>query len=186
MRLYFAERGIRSYAMTTGSKGMHVYVRVIDGYDSFAVRAASVVIARELAREHPDAFTDQWWKELRDGKVFVDFNQNAPHKNMFGAWGVRPRVGAQVSTPFRWDELDTIDPEACTIDTVPGRLSEQGDPWELMDAAPCTITPLVERFASDLADGVPDAPWPPVYPKMPNEAPRVQPSRARHPVSDTD
>lgn len=88
-------------------------------------------------------------------------------------------MGAQVSTPFRWDELDTIDPEACTIDTVPGRLAEHGDPWELMDEAPCAIGPLVERFANDIADGIPDAPWPPVYPKMPDEAPRVQPSRAR-------
>jgi hypothetical protein len=84
-----------------------------------------------------------------------------------------------VSTPFSWDELDSIDPEATTIDTVPARLAERGDPWEFMDDAACSITPLVEQFAADLADGIPDAPWPPVYPKMPNEAPRVQPSRAR-------
>jgi hypothetical protein len=117
--------------------------------------------------------------------VFVDFNQNAPHKNMFGAWCVRSRVGAQVSTPFGWDELDTIDPEATTIDTVPARLAATGDPWELMDEAPCSIAPLVERFVADLADGVPDPPWPPQYPKMPNEAPRVQPSRARsEPTAD--
>ena len=85
-----------------------------------------------------------------------------------------------MSTPFGWDELDSIDPDEMTIDTVPDRLDRLGDPWELMDDAPCTITPLVERFAADLADGIPDSPWPPVYPKMPNEAPRVQPSRARH------
>jgi DNA primase len=170
------------FAKTTGSKGIHVYVRVEPGWDSFAVRGAVVALGRELARRQPDLITDKWWKEERGTRVFVDFNQNAPHKNMFGAWGVRPRVGAQVSTPFGWDELDTIDPETMTIDTVPARFSERGDPWELMDDAPCSITPLVEQFAADLADGVPDAPWPPVYPKMPNEAPRVQPSRARQPI----
>ena len=179
VRDLLGELGMIGFPKTTGSKGIHVYVRVERGWDSFAVRGAVVALARELARRHPDLITDRWWKEERGSRVFVDFNQNAPHKNMFGAWGVRPRVGAQVSTPFTWDELATIDPEAATIDTVPGRLAELGDPWELIDDAPCDITPLVERFASDLADGVPDAPWPPVYPKMPNEAPRVQPSRAR-------
>ena len=179
VRLYFAELGIRSYVKTTGSKGLHVYVRVVDGYDSFAVRGASVTVARELARRHPDLITDEWWKELRDGRVFVDFNQNAPHKNVFGAWGVRARVGAQVSTPFEWDELMDIAPDELTMLTVPVRLAERGDPWAAMNDDPQEIAPLVERFADDIADGIPDAPWPPVYPKMPNEAPRVQPSRAK-------
>jgi DNA ligase D len=181
VRLYFAELGIRSYVKTTGSKGIHIYVRVVDGYDSFAVRAASVSVARELARRHPDLITDQWWKELRDGRVFVDFNQNAPHKNVFGAWGVRARVGAQVSTPVEWDELMDVDPDTLTMLTVPDRLAERGDPWADMDAEPQDIQVLVDRFAEDLANGIPDAPWPPVYPKMPNEAPRVQPSRAKQP-----
>lgn len=181
VRLYFAEHGIRSYVKTTGSKGLHVYVRVVDGYDSFAVRGASVTVARDLARLHPDLITDQWWKELRDGKVFVDFNQNAPHKNVFGAWGVRARVGAQVSTPIEWDELMDVRPDELTILTVPDRLAERGDPWADMDDEPQEIAELVERFADDIASGVPDAPWPPVYPKMPNEAPRVQPSRAKQP-----
>lgn len=179
VRLYFAEHGIRSYVKTSGSKGLHVYVRVVDGYDSFAVRGASVTVARDLARLHPDLITDQWWKELRDGKVFVDFNQNAPHKNVFGAWGVRARVGAQVSTPIEWDDLMDVRPDDLTMLTVPDRLAERGDPWIDMDEHPQDIGELVERFADDIADGVPDAPWPPVYPKMPNEAPRVQPSRAR-------
>ncbi|TDT17517.1 DNA ligase D [Ilumatobacter fluminis] len=179
VRLYFAEHGIRSYVKTTGSKGMHIYVRVVDGFDSFAVRGASVVIARDLADQHPDVFTAEWWKELREGKVFVDFNQNAPHKNVFGAWGVRPRVGAQVSTPIEWDEVMSVDPDALTLRTVPDRYAETGDPWHDIDDHPQDIGPFVERFADQIADGVPDAPWPPVYPKMPNEAPRVQPSRAR-------
>jgi len=181
VRLYFAELGIRSYVKTTGSKGLHIYVRVVDGYDSFAVRGASVSVARDLARRHPDLITDEWWKELREGRVFVDFNQNAPHKNVFGAWGVRPRVGAQVSTPFAWDELMDVMPDELTMLTVPDRLAERGDPWADMDDEPQDIAPLVEQFAEDIADGIPDAPWPPVYPKMPNEAPRVQPSRAKKP-----
>ncbi len=179
VRDLLAEHGMLGFAKTTGSKGIHVYVRVEPGWDSFAIRGAVIALGRELATRHPDLITDKWWKEERGERVFIDFNQNAPHKNMFGAWGARPRVGAQVSTPFGWDELDSIDPEEMTIDTVPARLAELGDPWELMDDAPCTITPLVERFAADLAEGIPDSPWPPVYPKMPNEAPRVQPSRAR-------
>jgi DNA ligase D len=179
VRDLLAELGMVGFPKTTGSKGIHVYVRVEPGWDSFAVRGAVVALGRELARRHPTLVTDRWWKEERGRRVFVDFNQNAPHKNMFGAWGARARVGAQVSTPFGWDELDTIDPESLTIDTVPARLAERGDPWALMDDAVCDITPLVERFAADLANGIPDAPWPPVYPKMPNEAPRVQPSRAR-------
>ena len=180
VRDYLAELGMLGFAKTTGSKGIHIYVRVEPGWDSFAIRGAVIALARELSERQPNLITDKWWKEERGERVFVDYNQNAPHKNMFGAWGVRPRVGAQVSTPFRWDELDTINPETCTIDTVPHRLAAHGDPWELMDEAPCSIAPLVERFAADLAAGVPDAPWPPQYPKMPNEAPRVQPSRARH------
>ena len=181
VRLYFAEQGIRSYVKTTGSKGLHVYVRVVDGYDSFAVRGASVTVARDLARLHPDLITDQWWKELREGRVFVDFNQNAPHKNVFGAWGVRARVGAQVSTPIEWDDLMDVQPDELTLLTVPGRLAARGDPWADMDDHPQDIAELVERFADDTANGIPDAPWPPVYPKMPNEAPRVQPSRAKKP-----
>lgn len=179
VRERLAELGMVGFAKTTGSKGIHIYVRVAPGWDSFAVRGACVALARDLAERHPALITEKWWKEERGRRVFIDFNQNAPHKNLFGAWGVRPRVGAQVSTPFYWDELETIGPQTCTIDTVPDRLAARGDPWELMDDAPCDITPLVQRFADDLARGVPDAPWPPVYPKMPNEAPRVQPSRAR-------
>lgn len=183
-RLYFEEQGIRSYVKTTGSKGLHIYVRVVDGFDSFAVRGASVTVARALAREHPHLITDEWWKELREGRTFVDFNQNAPHKNVFGAWGARPRVGAQVSTPVDWNDLLDVDPDELTVHTVPERLDDVGDPWVDMDDHPQDIGPLVERFAEDIANGIPDAPWPPVYPKMPNEAPRVQPSRAKQPADD--
>jgi DNA primase len=111
--------------------------------------------------------------------VFVDFNQNAPHKTVFGAWCVRPRVGAQVSTPIGWDELDAIEPDELTIATVPARLAARGNAWAGMYDRPQDLTPLLERSAHDLANGCMDAPWPPVYPKQPNEPPRVAPSRAR-------
>ena len=179
VRAFLSEEGLRAYVKTTGGKGLHVYVRVESGWDGFDVRRAAVTVAREMERRRPDLATAAWWKEERGTRVFIDFNQNAPHKNVFGAWCVRPRVGAQVSTPFDWDELDTIDPQAQTMATVPDRVAERGDPWSDIDDHPQTITPLVERFAADLAAGIPDAPWPPVYPKMPDEAPRVAPSRAR-------
>jgi DNA ligase D len=179
VRLYFAELGIKSYVKTTGSKGIHVYVRVVDGYDSFAVRGASVTAARDLARLHPDLITDQWWKELREGKVFVDYNQNAPHKTVFGAWSVRARAGGQVSTPFGWDELATIHPDQFTLSNVPARFSAAGDPWAEMYGDPQPLEPLLELHERDMAAGELDAPWPPVYPKMPNEPSRVAPSRAR-------
>jgi DNA primase len=113
--------------------------------------------------------------------VFVDFNQNAPHKTVIGAWTVRPRPGAQVSMPFAWDELDDIDPQALTLATVPARVAEKGDAWESMPKRPQSLEPLMEMHRRDMAAGLMDAPWPPVYPKMPNEPARVAPSRARKP-----
>jgi DNA primase len=139
-------------------------------------------VARELARLRPDVITDAWWKEERGERIFVDFNQNAPHKTVFGAWSVRARPGAQVSTPFEWDELEDIDPEACTLATVPARVEAQGDPWADVDADPQSLAPLLEMYDRDIASGLEDAPWPPVYPKMPGEPPRVSPSRAKKPA----
>jgi DNA primase len=111
--------------------------------------------------------------------VFVDFNQNAPHKTVFGAWSVRARPGAQVSTPFAWDELESISPDALTMVTVPARVQAQGDPWAPLNADPQSLEPLLAMSARDRDAGLADAPWPPVYPKMPGEPPRVAPSRAR-------
>jgi DNA ligase D len=178
-RELLTELGIRSFVKTSGSKGLHIYVRLLPNWDSYQVRAAAVALARELERRHPDLITAKWWKEERGTRVFVDFNQNAPHKTVFGAWCVRARPGAQVSTPFRWDELPAIHPDDLTMATVPGRVADGGDPWEAIDDEPQSIEPLVARYRDDLARGIPDAPWPPVYPKMPDEARRVNPSRAR-------
>jgi DNA primase len=173
------ELGIAAHLKTSGSRGLHIYAALERRWDSYEVRAAAVALARELERRHPDEITAQWWKEERGSRVFVDFNQNAPHKTVFGAWCVRPRVGAQVSTPISWDELPTVVPDELTIATVPGRLAERGNAWAGMYERPQDLTPLLERSAHDLANGLMDAPWPPVYPKQPNEPPRVAPSRAR-------
>jgi DNA ligase D len=173
------ELGIQAHLKTSGSRGLHIYVRLQPHWDSYQVRAAAVALARALERRHPDLITAQWWKEERGTRVFVDFNQNAPHKTVFGAWCVRPRVGAQVSTPIDWDELATVEPDTLTIATVPARMAQRGDPWAGINQRPQTLEPLLELSRHDLANGLTDAPWPPVYPKQPNEPPRVAPSRAR-------
>jgi DNA primase len=111
--------------------------------------------------------------------VFVDYNQNAPHKTVFGAWSVRARPGAQVSTPVSWAELDNIHPDQFTIAVLGDRLRQLGDPWLGMDDEPQSLEPLLAMSARDRASGLLDAPWPPVYPKMPDEPPRVAPSRAK-------
>src|SRR5579863_7962013 len=169
--------GITGYPKTTGNRGLHVYIRLRREWDSYQVRSAAVAIARELERRRPDLITAAWWKEERGTRVFVDYNQNAPHKTVFGAWSVRARPGAQVSTPFTWDELDRVHPDELTIDTVPARVAVSGDPWAGMPRQ--DLTPLLAMSERDLASGLTDAPWPPVYPKMPGEPPRVAPSRAR-------
>jgi DNA ligase D len=181
VRDFLASCGITSFVKTTGSRGLHIYVRLAERWDGYQVRAAAVALARELERRHPTLITAKWWKEERGTRVFVDFNQNAPHKTVFGAWCARPRVGGQVSTPISWDNLSTVDPDALTIQTVPAFVASHGDAWAEMNSSPQSLEPLLERSERDLAAGLMDAPWPPVYPKMPNEPPRVAPSRARQP-----
>ena len=181
VRALFDEVGVVGMPKTTGNRGIHVYVRLEHRWSSYDVRAAAVAVARELERRRPDLCTAAWWKEERGERVFVDFNQNAPHKTVFGAWCVRARPGAQVSTPFAWDELDEVHPDRFTMATVPPRVAEQGDPWAPMAATPQSLEPLLELHERDMASGLQDAPWPPVYPKMPGEPARVAPSRARKP-----
>ncbi len=141
------ELGIEVHLKTSGSRGLHLYVGLEPRWDSYEVRAAAVALARELERRHPDLVTAQWWKEERGARVFVDFNQNAPHKTVFGAWCVPPRVGGQVSTPITWDELPEVDPDALTLATVPGRVAAHGDPWEGKVGRPQDLEPLLERSA---------------------------------------
>jgi DNA ligase D len=179
VRKLLGEVGVIGLPKTTGNRGIHVYVRLQPRWTSIEVRSAAVAVARELERRRPELVTAAWWKEERGTRVFIDFNQNAPHKTIFGAWCVRARPGAQVSTPFSWQELDSIDPDALTITSVPKRVAAGGDPWEVMEAQPQSLEPLLEMHTRDAASGLLDAPWPPVYPKMPGEPPRVAPSRAK-------
>jgi DNA ligase D len=173
------ELGMVGYPKTTGNRGLHVYVRLEPRWDSYQVRAAAVAAARELERRRPELITSAWWKEERGRRVFVDYNQNAPHKTVFGPWSVRARPGAQVSAPLRWDEIETIHPDELTIASVPGRLAAEGAAWEGMNDHPQSLEPLLALHEQDRANGLRDAPWPPVYPKQPDEPPRVAPSRAR-------
>ena len=173
------ELGIAGHPKTTGNRGLHVYVRLLPRWDSYAVRSAAVAVARELERRRPDVLTAAWWKEERGERIFVDYNQNAPHKTVFGAWGARARAGGQVSAPLRWEDVFELHPDELTLATVPDRLDRFGDPWEDIDEAPQSLEPMLAMHERDRANGLLDAPWPPVYPKMPDEPPRVAPSRAR-------
>jgi DNA ligase D len=178
-RVLLEELGITGFPKTTGSRGLHIYVRLRPEWDSFEVRSAAIALARELERRHPEQVTAAWWKEERGRRVFVDFNQNAPHRTVFGAWFARPRSEGQVSAPITWDDLDDVDPNALTIRTVPDRVREHGDPWAGIGDQPQSLEPLLALADRDRADGLPDAPWPPEYPKQPDEPTRVAPSRAR-------
>ncbi|MFY9586787.1 MAG: non-homologous end-joining DNA ligase [Actinomycetota bacterium] len=179
LRALLDELGVTGYPKTTGNRGLHVYVRLERRWDSYQVRSAAVAVARELERRRPDVLTAEWWKEDRGERIFVDFNQNAPHKTVFGAWCVRARPGAQVSTPLHWDEIDAIHPDELTIASLPARLKDVADPWADMNDAPQSLEPMLAMHERDMANGLMDAPWPPVYPKQPGEPPRVSRSRAK-------
>ena len=142
LKLLLDELGIAAFPKTTGNRGLHVYVRLEPRWDSYAVRSAAVAVARELERRNPELITAAWWKEERGERVFVDYNQNAPHKTVFGAWCARPRPGAQVSTPLSWDELHDVDPDELTIATVPAR----DDPWAAINDL-AAVTGAVARAA---------------------------------------
>ena len=170
--------GLVGLPKTTGNRGIHIYVPLEAGrWNAIQVRAGAVAIARELERRRPERITAAWWKEERGRRVFIDFNQNAPHKTVFGAWSVRARAGAQVSTPVTWDEMADVMPDDMTMAVVPDRVRRLGDPWA--DRTAQSLAPLLVMSERDLASGLEDAPWPPVYPKMPGEPSRVAPSRAR-------
>jgi DNA ligase D len=173
------ELGLVGFVKTTGNRGLHVYLRLQTRWDPVTVRAAAVAVARELERRRPDLITAAWWKEERGTRIFVDFNQNAPHKTVFAPWSVRARSMAPVSCPLRWEEVDAIHPDDLTIAVVPERVRRLGNPWAAMDHHPNSLEPLLELVERDKAAGLLDAPWPPVYPKMEGEPTRVAPSRAR-------
>ncbi|MGD0441142.1 MAG: non-homologous end-joining DNA ligase [Acidimicrobiales bacterium] len=179
VKVLLDELGIASYPKTSGNRGLHIYARLEPRWSALEVRAAAVALARELERRRPDLVTASWWKEERGRRVFVDFNQNAPHKTVFGAWSARARSHAQVSTPLSWEEIADVEPDALTIATVPDRLRYLGDPWAAMSGEPQSLEPLLQLSERDRDAGLHDAPWPPQYPKQPDEPSRVAPSRAR-------
>jgi DNA ligase D-like protein (predicted polymerase) len=172
------EHGLIGWPKTSGSRGIHVYVRILPRWTFHQVRRAVLAFAREMERRMPGLATTAWWKEQRRG-VFIDFNQNARDKTIASAYSVR-QTGL-VSTPFRWDELSTIDPHAMTLEGFRDRWRRVGDLTAGIDEAAGDVTSLLELSAEDEARGLGDAPWPPHYPKQPGEPPRVQPSKRRRP-----
>jgi bifunctional non-homologous end joining protein LigD len=163
---------------TSGSRGIHVNVRIEPRWTFTEVRRAALALSREVERRAPALATSKWWKEERHG-VFLDYNQNAKDRTTCSAYSVRPLPDARVSTPLRWDEVPNCDPKDFTVLTVPKRFLELGDPHGAMNGVAGSLAPLLELATRDEASGLGDAPWPPHYRKMEGEAPRVAPSRAR-------
>jgi DNA ligase D-like protein (predicted polymerase) len=174
------ELGLRGWPKTSGSRGMHVNVRIEPRWSFTDVRRAALALSREVERRAPAIATSKWWKEERHG-VFLDYNQNAKDRTTCSAYSVRPMADARVSAPLEWDEVADCDPAAFTVQTMPARFASRGDPHADMDAAAGSLEKLLEFAARDEASGLPDAPWPPHYQKMDGEAPRVAPSRAKKP-----
>jgi bifunctional non-homologous end joining protein LigD len=172
--------GLVGWPKTSGSRGMHVYVRIERRWPFDDVRRAALAFAREVERRAPALATSKWWKEERHG-VFLDYNQNAKDRTIAAAYSVRPRPDARVSAPLAWDEIDACNPEDFTLTTMPGRFAAMGDRHADMDAHACSLEPLLELSARQAKEGLGDAPWPPHYRKQIGEPARVQPSRRRTP-----
>ena len=170
------EHGLRGWPKTSGSRGMHVHVRIQRRWSFDQVRRAALALAREVERRAPDHASSKWWKEERRG-VFLDYNQNAKDRTVASAWSVRPTPDARVSMPLEWDEVASCDPAAFTLATAPARFAERGDASAGIDAAAGSLDKLLELSASQEAAGLGDAPWPPHYKKERDEPPRVAPSR---------
>jgi DNA primase len=170
------ELGLRGFPKTSGNRGVHVYVRIEPRWTFTDVRHAAIAFGRELERRTPGV-TTSWWKEERGERVFVDYNQNSRDRTIASAYSLRPIAGAPVSTPVTWDELPEVDPRAFNLHTVPARFADVGDPHARIDDERFSLEPLLEMYARDEEQGLGDMPYPPDYPKMPGEPPRVQPSR---------
>jgi DNA ligase D len=181
LRRVLAEAGLTAWAKSSGNRGLHVFAPIRPEHEFLDVRHAVIAAARELERRMPDKVTTAWWKEERGKRLFVDFNQANRDRTMAGAYSPRALPHASVSAPLTWEELDGTDPKAHTILTMPQRLRDTGDPWEAMGEDPGNITELLGWWDRDLENGLGELPFPPDFPKMPGEPPRVQPSRARHP-----
>ena len=185
LREVLAEAGLEAFIKTSGNRGLHVFAPIEPVREFQDVRHAVIAAARELERRLPAQVTTSWWKEERGQKVFVDFNQANRDRTMAGAYSPRALPHAPVSTPVTWEELGEVDPRQFTVETVPGRLSETGDPWAGFGDRRGSIDILLQWWQRDLDNGLGELPFPPDYPKMPGEPPRVQPSRRRMGLPDT-
>ena len=181
VRQVLDDNGLIGYPKTSGSRGIHINVRIEPRWSFEDVRRAAVALAREVERRAPEIATTAWWKEERHG-VFMDYNQNARDRTVASAYSVRPRPDARVSTPLAWDEVPDVDAASFTIDTMPERLARLGDPAADIDARPGRLDGLLSLADRDTAGGLQDAPWPPHYPKAAGEPIRAQPSRRRRPA----
>jgi DNA ligase D-like protein (predicted polymerase) len=178
VRQVLGDYGLVGWPKTSGSRGIHVNVRIHPRWSFDEVRRAALAIAREVERRAPDRATSKWWKEERHG-VFLDYNQNAKDRTVAGAYSVRPKPDARVSAPVTWEELFECDPEDFTLRTMPARFAAVGDRHEAIDRSACALDAVLELSARQEAAGLGDAPWPPHYAKQAGEPPRVQPSRKR-------
>ena len=180
LREVLREAGLEAWLKTSGNRGIHVFCPIEPTHEFLDVRHAVIAAGRELERRMPDRVTTNWWKEERGERIFVDFNQANRDRTMAGAYSPRALPGATVATPITWDELaGGVDPASFTVRTVPERLAATGDPWADFAARPGRIETLLEWWQRDLDAGLGELPFPPEFPKMPGEPPRVQPSRAR-------
>jgi bifunctional non-homologous end joining protein LigD len=178
VQAFLQEVGMQGWPKTSGSRGMHIYVRIQPRWTFTQVRRAAVALSRAIERRAPEIASSKWWKEERHG-VFLDYNQNAKDRTTCSAYSVRPVPDARVSAPLRWSEVSDCDPAEFTVFTMPKRFTEIGDPHAGMNDAFASLEPLLELAARDEAEGLGDAPWPPHFRKMESEGPRVAPSRAK-------
>ncbi|HET7355269.1 MAG TPA: DNA polymerase domain-containing protein [Nocardioidaceae bacterium] len=168
--------GMVGFPKTSGNRGVHIYVRIAPRWTFTDVRHAAIAFGRELERR-TDGVTTAWWKEERGRSVFVDYNQNARDRTIASAYSLRPLPGAPVSTPVTWDELPEVDPKQLNLHTLPARFAERGDVHAAIDDRHCSLEPLLDIYRRDEEAGLGEMPYPPDYPKMPGEPPRVQPSK---------
>ena len=179
LREVLAEVGLTGWPKTSGNRGVHVYARLVRTHEFLDVRHAVIGIAREVERRDPALVTTAWWKEERGERVFVDYNQASRDRTIAGAYSPRPLPGAPVSMPVTWEDLSRVTPDRFTVRTVPGIFAERGDAWAGMQESAGRIDAALALWEEDVERGLPEMAFPPDYPKMPGEPPRVQPSRAR-------
>ncbi|MEV7798725.1 non-homologous end-joining DNA ligase [Microbacterium foliorum] len=177
LREVLGEVGLDAFVKTSGNRGLHVFAPIEPTHEFLDVRHAVIAAGRELERRMPEQVTMSWWKEERGERVFIDFNQANRDRTMAGAYSPRALPGATVSTPVHWDELDDLDPAGFTVRSIPKRLDEIGDPWAGKQDKPGRIDTLLEWWRRDLEAGLGELSFPPEFPKMPGEPPRVQPSK---------